>query len=334
MQWTQLCVHGTLSDRDTICAILCMLDENIVLEDYSDIDMKTVYADLIDEKILHADKNNITASIYVSEDKPLGEYISFLKDRFRIAHIDAQITCNGIKEEEWATAWRKYYHPTPIGNRLVIVPGWQTYTPKNTEITVQMDPGMAFGTGTHETTRLCGALLEQYVTPGDTQLDVGTGSGILAICGIKLGASYALACDIDPVAVRVAKENAEKNGVADQIDCVCADLLQGITPPARRLSDLYGEYRPRTSYYLSPLPSAHFLRQTESLFPPALLTPARREGRYLRSNNMAIPFSPSNGTAVGALSAHKKQTTHLAAMRIVNKDANHKTHARTVCTHF
>ena len=100
MQWTQLCVHGTLSDRDTICAILCMLDENIVLEDYSDIDMKTVYADLIDEKILHADKNNITASIYVSEDKPLGEYISFLKDRFRIAHIDAQITCNGVKEEE------------------------------------------------------------------------------------------------------------------------------------------------------------------------------------------------------------------------------------------
>lgn len=232
MQWTQLCVHGTLSDRDTICAILCMLDENIVLEDYSDIDMKTVYADLIDEKILHADKNNITASIYVSEDKPLGEYISFLKDRFRIAHIDAQIACNGVKEEEWATAWRKYYHPTPIGNRLVIVPGWQTYTPKNTEITVQMDPGMAFGTGTHETTRLCGALLEQYVTPGDTQLDVGTGSGILAICGIKLGALYALACDIDPVAVRVAKENAEKNGVADQIDCVCADLLQGIAPPA------------------------------------------------------------------------------------------------------
>ena len=104
MQWTQLCVHGTLSDRDTICAILCMLDENIVLEDYSDIDMKTVYADLIDEKILHADKNNITASIYVSEDKPLGEYISFLKDRFRIAHIDAQIACNGVKEEEWATA--------------------------------------------------------------------------------------------------------------------------------------------------------------------------------------------------------------------------------------
>lgn len=91
---------------------------------------------------------------------------------------------------------------------------------------------MAFGTGTHETTRLCGALLEQYVTPGDTQLDVGTGSGILAICGIKLGTSYALACDIDPVAVRVAKENAKKNGVADQMDCVCADLLQGITPPA------------------------------------------------------------------------------------------------------
>ena len=312
MQWTQLCVHGTLSDRDTICAILCMLDENIVLEDYSDIDMKTVYADLIDEKILHADKNNITASIYVSEDKPLGEYISFLKDRFRIAHIDAQIACNGVKEEEWATAWRKYYHPTPIGNRLVIVPGWQTYTPKNTEITVQMDPGMAFGTGTHETTRLCGALLEQYVTPGDTQLDVGTGSGILAICGIKLGASYALACDIDPVAVRVAKENAEKTVspiksiVFVPIFCKGSHPLPAAFRFVRRISS-------RTSYYLSPLPSAHFLRQTESSFPPALLTPARQRW-YLRSNNMAIPFSPSNGTAVGALSAHKKQTTHLAAI--------------------
>ena len=90
---------------------------------------------------------------------------------------------------------------------------------------------MAFGTGTHETTRLCGALLEQYVVPGDVQLDVGTGSGILAICGIKLGVSHAIACDIDPVAVRVAQDNAETDGVAAQVDCVCTDLWQGITPP-------------------------------------------------------------------------------------------------------
>ncbi len=232
MEWTQLRVESTLAHRDEICAVMCMLDEGIVVEDYSDIDMKTVYADLIDEKILSADKNRIAVSIYVAQDQPLTEYVAFLRDRFRQLHIDAQITCLGVQEEEWATAWRKYYKPTPIGRRLMIVPGWEEYTPTPEQVVIRMDPGLAFGTGTHETTRLCGELLEKHVHPGDRLLDVGTGSGILAICGLKLGAQQAFACDIDPIAVRVAQENAACNGVADKIDCEVSDLLAGVKPAA------------------------------------------------------------------------------------------------------
>ncbi|MBQ8577016.1 MAG: 50S ribosomal protein L11 methyltransferase [Clostridia bacterium] len=229
MEWTQLKVNGNLADKDTICAVMMMLDNQIVIEDYSDIDMDTVYADLIDESILNCDKTKIAVSIYVPEDKSLGEYAAFLRDRFRDLGVECSIEFVGVDEEAWSTAWRKYYHPTEIGQRLVVVPLWEAdgYTAKEGGIVIRMDPGMAFGTGTHETTRLCATLLEKYVKPGDRMLDVGTGSGILAICAAKLGAGECYAYDIDPVAVRVAQENMAENGV-DNVTCGVSDLLRDV----------------------------------------------------------------------------------------------------------
>lgn len=229
MEWTQLKVNGKLDDKDTICAVMTVLDEGIVIEDYSDIDMDTVYADLIDEKILSCDKTKIAVSIYVPEDKNLNEYASFLRDRFRELAVECEIEFVGVDEEAWSTAWRKYYRPTEIGERLVVVPLWlaDDYRAKEGGIVIRMDPGMAFGTGTHETTRLCATLLEKYVKADDRMLDVGTGSGILAICAAKLGIKEGFAYDIDPVAVRVACENMEENGITN-VTCGVSDLLRDV----------------------------------------------------------------------------------------------------------
>ena len=190
MEWTQLKVNGKLEDKDTICAVMMLLDNQIMIEDYSDIDLDTVSADLIDESILNCDKTKIAVSIYVPEDKSLAEYASFLRDRFRDLGVECDIEFVGVDEEAWSTAWRKYYHPTKIGEKLVVVPLWETYDAKADEIIVHMDPGMAFGTGTHETTRLVMEMLQDEIGGGERVLDLGTGSGILALCAAKLGAKH------------------------------------------------------------------------------------------------------------------------------------------------
>lgn len=121
------------------------------------------------------------------------------------------------REEDWANAWKEHYRPVRAGRRVVARPPWAEYDPAPGEIVVELDPGMAFGTGTHPTTRLCLLALEDELHSGDRVLDVGTGSGILAIAAAKLGAARVDAVDTEPVAVRSARENAERNGVADRV---------------------------------------------------------------------------------------------------------------------
>lgn len=229
MTWSQLKVTCKVQHLDTLAAIMSVIDSAIMIEDYSDIEtgLKTVYGDLIDEAILNSDKSVASCSVYVSEDKNINEYISFIRSQLDENGIEGKIEVLGTDEEEWSTAWKKYYKPTHIGHRMVIVPSWEEYTPAEGEIVIDMDPGMAFGTGTHETTRLCAELLEENIQAGDYMLDVGSGSGILAICASKLGAGKCAACDIDPVAVRTEKENAERNACAN-IDCYVSDLLSDV----------------------------------------------------------------------------------------------------------
>lgn len=129
----------------------------------------------------------------------------------------AQPAIRVLVEEDWARAWKQQYHLIRAGRRTVIVPAWETYTPAPDEAVIRLEPGMAFGTGLHPTTRLCLESLEKNLTPGCAALDVGTGSGILAIAAVKLGARSVLALDTDAVAVTVAQENAALNGVTSQI---------------------------------------------------------------------------------------------------------------------
>lgn len=226
--WTQVRVTVKLENLDRLTAIMSMVSNNLQIEDYSDIDLKTCYGDLIDESILNADKTVASVSVYLPAEKSVPECIAFLKERFATVGLaDAKIETVGVNEEDWANSWKAYYKPIKIGEKLVIVPAWEKYTPAEGELIVRMDPGMAFGTGTHETTRLVIRLLESYTKPGCRMLDVGTGSGILAICTSKLGAGECRAYDIDPMAVRVANENIKDSGLPN-ITCEVSDLLRQV----------------------------------------------------------------------------------------------------------
>ena len=227
-EWTQVKVTVKLERLDDLVAIMSMVSNNLQIEDYSDIDLKTCYGDLIDESILNADKTIAAVSVYLPAERSVAECIAFLKERFADASLsDAKIELVGVNEEDWANSWKAYYKPIKIGERLVIVPAWEKYTPAEGELIVRMDPGMAFGTGTHETTRLVIKLLESYTKEGCRMLDVGTGSGILAICASKLGAGECRAYDIDPMAVRVANENIKDSGLSN-ITCEVSDLLRHV----------------------------------------------------------------------------------------------------------
>lgn len=135
-----------------------------------------------------------------------------------------------VREEDWAHAWKKYYKPLRIGARVVLKPTWEEFTPAPNDIVVELDPGMAFGTGLHPSTRLCIQALETRVQPGDAVLDIGTGSGVLAIVAAKLGAAQVLATDIDPLAVHVAGENFALNGYADAASASQLTVQQGSIP--------------------------------------------------------------------------------------------------------
>ena len=224
--WTKLTAIGKTEQLDDIVAVMSMLDNGLMIEDFSDFSLNGMYGDLVDDSILNADKETVKVSLFVPEEKNLSEYISFVRDRFSVLSIDADITTDGMNEEDWAESWKQYYKPIPLG-RVTIVPAWEEYDAKDGEVIIKMDPGMAFGTGTHETTRLVMKIMQDEIHGGERVLDVGTGSGILSICASKLGAKSCNAYDIDPVAVKIAKENAEADG-CDNITVGVSDLLRGV----------------------------------------------------------------------------------------------------------
>ena len=226
-EWVQIKVTVKLEQLDDTVAVMNMVSNYLQIEDYSDIDLKTCYGDLIDESILNADKTVASVLVYLAADGGATDTLAFLRGRFAELSIDANITVSGVNEEDWANSWKEYYKPIKIGERIVIVPAWEKYTQQDGEIIVRMDPGMAFGTGTHETTRLVIKLLEKYISGGMRVADVGCGSGILAICASKLGAAECKAYDIDPVAVKVANENIKDSGLTN-VTCEVSDLLRQV----------------------------------------------------------------------------------------------------------
>lgn len=228
--WTQVKVTVPLRELDALVAVMSMINNNLMIEDYSDIDtnLKTCYGDLIDEKILNANKDIASVSVFVPSDRSYMDDLAYIRQRCGELGLHAEIELVGVNEEDWANSWKQYYKPIKIGEKIVICPAWERYTPAAGEIVIRMDPGMAFGTGTHETTRLVIRLLEKYTKEGQRMLDVGTGTGILAICASRLGAEICRAYDIDPTAVRVARENIKDSGLKN-VTCDQSDLLKQVS---------------------------------------------------------------------------------------------------------
>ena len=243
MNWTDIQVIIPIAFLETAEAIAQMaVPYGIYIEDYSDmleLVPQIAHIDLIDEDLLKKDPKIGIVHLYINPDQSPAEAVSYLTHQLDREKVPYEIKTESVREEDWATAWKDYYHPTEIGNRLVVVPSWEKYENTDNKLVITLDPGMAFGTGTHHTTRLCAETLEQVVKSGDRVLDMGTGSGILSIAALLLGASEAVGVDIDPVAVRTAAENAADNGFKEpQFRAVSGDLIADTTL-AEKVGDGY-----------------------------------------------------------------------------------------------
>lgn len=185
----------------------------------------------IPEELLEAE--NIELKGYFPIDSRLVETMAALRDRTEeIKHLfpggRVEITETEVAAENWATSWKAFYKPEKIGVRVVIKPSWEDYQEQKDDVVVEMDPGMAFGTGNHPTTAMCIRALEEYVFPQCRVLDVGTGSGILAVTAAKLGAGKVLAVDHDPISIDATRQNIDLNRVEDQVSVLQEDLVSGI----------------------------------------------------------------------------------------------------------
>ena len=226
MQWTDIEITVPQAYAGTAEAIATMVaNGGIYIEDYSDLEQQAweiAHVDLIEQELLDKPRDVVKVHMYLAPDENPAEVLPLFKERLEASGIPYELATNGVEQEDWQNAWKKYYHAMDIGKRLAIVPGWEQYDTDRTAIT--MDPGMAFGTGTHETTALCLEVLDERVRGGERVLDIGTGSGILAIAALRLGAAAAEGVDIDPMCVRTAGENAARNGVEDRLTVLVGDL--------------------------------------------------------------------------------------------------------------
>ena len=232
--WTEISVKVNTADIDTAGDIANMVvPYGIYIEDYSALEEETMeiaHIDLIEESLLKKDRTKGIIHIYINPEENPMESVSFLKERLNASGIEHEITVSDCKVEDWQNNWKQYFHPMPIGEKLLIRPVWIDDYDADGRAVLDIEPGLAFGSGSHPTTRLCLETLERYVKNGDEVLDIGCGSGILSIATLLLGAKRALGVDIDSLAVKTAKENAKQNGFAkDRFTAVQGNLSDKVS---------------------------------------------------------------------------------------------------------
>ena len=226
-KWLEIAVDTTADQLDALAARLTMNGvTGLVLEDEADfkafLEQNRQYWDYVDDELLETMKGVCRVKFYVP-DSAAGE----AQRKAWMEGIDAPYTAAPLGENDWATSWQKYYKPLAVGEKLYIVPEWEREkAPAEGKVPVYLNPGLTFGTGSHASTQLCLGGLEEVLTPGDSVLDLGCGSGILSIAALVLGADHAVGVDIDPKAVDVAYENAVLNGIGrDRYTVRAGDVL-------------------------------------------------------------------------------------------------------------
>ncbi len=233
MDWTEIFVKVNISDIDTASDICTMtVPYGFYVEDYSNLEneaQEIAHIDLIDKDLIAKPRDKAIIHIYIDSENNPNDAVDFIKYQFETQKIDCEISTGNISEQDWANNWKKYFKPTEIGEKLLILPEWEEKPDTNRKI-LTIDPGAAFGTGTHSTTKLCLTAIEKYVEKGNQVLDIGTGSGILSIASLLVGAKSSLGVDIDKLAVKTAVENGKKNGFCEpEYKILCGDLAEKVT---------------------------------------------------------------------------------------------------------
>lgn len=233
MNWTEIKMSVPTEKTDEAAAIANMsVPYGIYIEDYSDLEqgaMEIAHVDLIDDDLIIKDRKTSVIHIYVSETDNAFEKLAYLKERLNASHIDYKLEDGIVDDNDWNENWKKYFKAFEIGEKLAVCPSWETYDNKENRTVISLDPGAAFGTGSHATTSLCLSELEKIVTDKTTVLDIGTGSGILAVASLLLGAESAVGVDIDALSVKTAAENAKRNGVNEKATFIHGDLAEKVS---------------------------------------------------------------------------------------------------------
>ena len=240
MDWVELTIHTTTMGADIVSeALMNEGATGTMVEDRADIpdpDKPNGYWEIIDPNLVNTLPEDVLVHAWFEPDEKFADRMGALKTRMaELKSADLgldmgslEINTVNVHDEDWSEVWKKFYKPFRAGKRLVVKPTWELYDAQENDLVMEIDPGMAFGSGTHETTGMCLELLEDVMLqqPVGSVIDVGTGSGILAIGAAMLGAKDVLAIDIDPTAVKVAKENVAHNGLQHVIRAVEGNLLE------------------------------------------------------------------------------------------------------------
>jgi len=242
LKWSEISIHTTNEAIEPISNILHEAGASgVVIEDPEELvkEREDRFGEIYQLNPKDYPEEGVIIKAYLPINSFLGETVEEIKEAINnliIYDIDIgknSVSLSEVHEEEWATAWKKYYHPVKISKYFTIVPTWEEYTPVNSdELIIELDPGMAFGTGTHPTTVMSIQALERTVKKGDTVIDVGTGSGVLSIAAAMLGAEKVTALDLDEVAVQSARLNLKLNKVNQVVEVAQNNLLEGIETKA------------------------------------------------------------------------------------------------------
>lgn len=205
------------------------------------------------------DHKFVVVKAYFPEDKNIkDELASCLKNVQENFNTECQVIIDDVRDEDWQETWKQYYHTFKVGNRLVIKPAWEEYEPQEDEVIINIDPGMAFGTGIHASTRFCLLFMDKYLTGGEKVVDAGCGSGILSIAAAKLGAAGVFAMDVDDVAVKIARENTKLNGVEDKVRVEEGNIIEFLEKQqpdlifANITAEVISLFIPEAAKYLRP----------------------------------------------------------------------------------